>query len=339
MASQRTKLTVGLFLVSGITIAVIAFVWLGMSRFLQKGNFYVTYFNESVQGLDIDSSVKYRGVPVGRVERIEVAPDSKLIKVVLKIESGQALNREIVAQLKSVGITGAMFIELDRLKKGEPDRSPPLSFPSEYPIVASKPSDISQLLQGIDDVLGKINRVDFEGIAQRLKNNLDRIEQTIADADVKGLVRSVEASLGSVRRILADDRWQSILAGAEQATISLNSILEKGNSAAAAAEKVFANAEGILADKQQTIRSTFDQLSSAIENANNLMEKGSSLVAGADDTVSHLKKNLVVTVQNLAHASESLNRLIELLMDQPSQLLLGDAPLPRKIELDTGKTD
>jgi phospholipid/cholesterol/gamma-HCH transport system substrate-binding protein len=230
-----------------------------------------------------------------------------------------------------------MFIELDRLKRGEPDRSPPLSFPSEYPIVASKPSDISQLLQGLDDIMGKINRIDFEGIAVRIKNNLDRIEQTIADVDVKRFVRNIETSLDSVRRLLADEKWQSILAGTEQATISLNNILDRGNSAAAAAEKVFGHAEGILADKEQTIRSTFDQLRSAIENANILMEKGSSLVAGTDDTVSHLKRNLVVTMQNLAHASESLNRLIELLLDQPSQLLLGDAPVPRKIELDRGK--
>jgi len=339
MASQSTKFTVGLFLAGGIAIAVIAFVWLGMSRFLQKGNYYVTYFNESVQGLDIDSSVKYRGVPVGRVDRIEVAPDSKLIKVVLKIETGQELNREIVAQLKSVGITGAMFIELDRLKKGEPDRSPPLSFPSEYPIVASKPSDISQFIQGVDDILNKINGLDFEGIALRIKNNLDKIEQTIGDIDVKGLVQRVEANLDSLNRILADKKWQSILAGAERATVSLNGLLDKGNSAATAAEHVFVSADGLLADNQQTIRSTLDQLRSAMENANSLMQKGSSLVSGADDTVAHVKRNLIVTMQNLAQASETLNRLIELLLDQPSQLLLGDPPVPRKIELEKGKDE
>jgi phospholipid/cholesterol/gamma-HCH transport system substrate-binding protein len=337
MASQRTKFTVGLFLASGIGIAVIAFVWLGMSRFLQKGQFYVTYFNESVQGLDIDSSVKYRGVPVGRVDRIEVAPDSKLIKVVLKIETGQALGRDIVAQLKSVGITGAMFIELDQRKTGEPDRSPPLSFPSEYPIVASKPSDISQLLQGIDDVLHKINRVDFEGIASKIKGNLDRIDQTIADANVKALSRSVETGLAAIQRLLADERWQRILTSAEQATGSLNTLLERGNHAAAAAEKVFTDVDGILADKQRTIRSTLDEFSRAVENANAMMEKGASLISSTDETISYLKRNLMITSQNLAHASEGLNRLIDLLLDQPSQLLLGDPPVPRKIDSDSGK--
>lgn len=335
MASQRTKFAVGLFLAGGMGIAVVAFIWLGMSRFLEKGNYYVTYFNESVQGLDIDSPVKYRGVPVGRVERIQVAPDSKLIQVILKIETGQPLERDITAQLKSVGITGTMFIELDRRKRDEPDRSPPLSFPSEYPIVASKPSDISQLLQGIDDVIGKVNRIDFDGIGLKLKQNLDRIEQTVSEANVKGISGRVEANLEALGRILEDKRLKALPAVLEQASASLNTLLVKANDAATAAERAFTNVEGILADRQESIRATLDGLKKAVENANTLLEKGSSLVAGTDETVNDLKRDLLFTMQNMARASESLNRLIELLIDQPSQLLLGDAPTPRKIELDS----
>ena len=111
MASQRTKYTVGLFLIFGIGIALLAFIWLGMSRFLQKGHYYATYFNESVQGLDKDAPVKYRGVSIGRVDSIEVAPDARLIEVILKIETGQKLDNDIVAQLSPVGITGGMIIE------------------------------------------------------------------------------------------------------------------------------------------------------------------------------------------------------------------------------------
>jgi len=73
MASTRIKFTVGLFVASGIGFALIAVIWLGMSRFLEKGQYYATYFNESVQGLDIESPVKYRGVSIGRVQRVGVA--------------------------------------------------------------------------------------------------------------------------------------------------------------------------------------------------------------------------------------------------------------------------
>ena len=74
------------------------------------------------------------------------------------------------------------------------------------------------------------------------------------------------------------------------------------------------------------------ELQQRLNNANILLQKGSSLVAGADDSLSHLKRYLITTSQNLERASENLNRLIELISDHPSQLFFGDPPVPRKLE-------
>ena len=193
MATQKTKFAVGLFVAVGFTLAILVTIWLGMSRFLQKGRFYVSYFDESVQGLEADSPVKYRGVFTGRVQSISVAPDSKLIKVILKIESGQKLDENIVAQLKSVGITGSMFVELDQKKEGEPDLSPPLSFPSEYPIIASKPSEISGLIGGFDEILNQIKALNLEGIADKIKATLDNINQSVDDANVERISQTINS--------------------------------------------------------------------------------------------------------------------------------------------------
>ena len=119
--------------------------------------------------------MKYRRVFVGRVDHIGVAPDSKLIKVVLKIESGQTLDSNIVAQLKSVGITGSMFVELDQKEEDEVDQSPPLSFPSEYPIVASKPSEIGELISGINEVIDQVKSLDLKEISENIKLTLQLI--------------------------------------------------------------------------------------------------------------------------------------------------------------------
>jgi phospholipid/cholesterol/gamma-HCH transport system substrate-binding protein len=318
MASDRVKFTVGLFVAGGIAIALAAVVWLGLSGFLEKGQYYVTYFNESVQGLDVDSPVKYRGVTVGRVERISVAADSKLIEVVLKIESRKKLERDIVAQLKSVGITGIMFVELDRKKEGEPDRSPPVSFPSEYPIVASKPSEIGELLRGIDDVLNQIKSLDLEGISDRVKLAVDKINQSIEDANVKGLSGSIFSSLENLERILADKRWDRILDSMEGAGQSLHALMNK--------------AEGVVAEEEGAIRRALENFSRAMENANALLEKGSSLIAGTDESQERLRRHLLVVGQNLEAASESLKALLDLLSDQPSQLIMGEPPAPRKVE-------
>jgi phospholipid/cholesterol/gamma-HCH transport system substrate-binding protein len=311
---------------------VLAVIWLGMSRFLEKGKYYATYFNESVQGLDVDSPVKYRGVSIGRVEKIEVAPDSKLIKVVLKIEADIALGAGIVSQLKTVGITGSMFVELDRKKKGEPDRSPPLSFPSDYPIVASKPSDISEILQGIDDVLSKMRALDVEAISEKSKGILDRIDQSFTDANVKGLSRSIEASLRGISRILESERWERIISSVEDTAQSMNALIEKGHKTVDVATQGLERVDGIIVSNQDTINTALDDFGKAMENANALLERGASFVRGTDDTLGYLRQNLAVTAQNLEKASENLDHLIELLAEHPSLLLFGEPPLPRKLE-------
>lgn len=325
MASQKTKFVVGLFLVCGIGIGLLAFIWLGMSRYFEKGYYYVTYFNESVQGLDKDSPVKYRGVSVGRVHGIYVAPDSKLIKVVLKIEKGMVLDTNIVSQLKAVGITGGVFIELDQKKEGEPDRSPPLSFPSEYPIVASRPSDLTEILRGIDDILNRVKALDLEGISAKIKSNLEVLESAVQEANVKELSKKAERTLDQLQRILDDREIAKILASTEQTIQAANAFFTRGNAALIHAESALAHARGIIADKEQAIRK-------ALENINLFIEKSASLATGADDTLARMRQNLLVSAQNLEKASENLNRFMEVLADQPSQLVFGGPPPRREMD-------
>jgi phospholipid/cholesterol/gamma-HCH transport system substrate-binding protein len=76
MARKASKFMIGLFVTVGVSIGLIAVIWIGAFKYFEKGATYVTFFNESVQGLQVDSAVKYRGVEVGRVERYESLPDS-----------------------------------------------------------------------------------------------------------------------------------------------------------------------------------------------------------------------------------------------------------------------
>jgi len=332
MPSQKAKFIVGLFLVGGTGIILLAVIWLGTSRYLEEGQYYVTYFNESVQGLDQDSPVKYRGVSIGRVLKITVAPDSKLIKVILKIESRQPLGANLVAQLKLVGITGSLFVELDQKKEGELDRSPKLTFPSEYPIIASQPSDIGEIIRSVDEILSKIKALDLGGISDRVKSTLDKMELTMADANVKGLSRKAESSLDSVNRILDSEKWGSILASVETAARSANELISNINRTAARADRLFARVEGLTADSQGKIETALDEFGRAMANANLLLGKGTALADETDVTFSHFRQHLLATMQNLERTSENLNYLSETLAVQPSQLLFGEPPLPRKAE-------
>ncbi len=332
MATQKTKFVLGLFVISGFGLAFLALMWLGMDKYFEEGQYYATFFNESVQGLDIDSPVKYRGVSIGRVDRIGVASDSRLIRVVLKIESGQKLDKDMVTQLSSVGITGSMFIELDRRKIDEPDQSPPLSFTSEYPVVSSKPSNISVLMNGIDDFLSQIKKLDIGGISEKLKLSLDNINQVVVDANIKGLSGNLETSFENVARILDTKRWDGIIVSVEDAGKTLNEIMDKTNNSAVLLENTLSRVNGITAEEEKTIKDGIEDFRNVMGNANVLMLEGASMVKEADVSLSQLRQHLLIVTRNLAKASGNLDKLIELVSDHPSQLMFGEPPDPRKLD-------
>jgi len=343
MATQKAKFYVGLFVTGGITIATLSIVWLGMSRYLRKGKNYVTYFNESVQGLDIDSPVKYRGVPIGRVEKIEVAPDSKLIQVILQIESNEKLDRSIVAQLNSVGITGSVFVELDRKKENEPDQSPSVNFPLKYPRIASKPSEISELMQGINDALSQIKSLDLRGISDKAKLALDRvntlklpdlegmsnkgkgvldkISRAIDDANIPGIATRMESSLQGVDRILGDERWNKILTSAEQGGASFQRLMDDAGK----------GLNEIVEENRENLHAAVAGFRDAIKDSRALLQDIAQLTRGTDKTVSRLRRHLLTTTRNLEKSSENLDRMMEILSHQPSQLLFGQPPRPRDL--------
>ena len=68
MSAARTNpWKLGLFVVSGFVIAFASLVWLGSQSLDRQTQRVITYFDESVQGLEVGSPVKFRGVVIGSV--------------------------------------------------------------------------------------------------------------------------------------------------------------------------------------------------------------------------------------------------------------------------------
>jgi len=142
---------------------------------------------------------------------------------------------------------------------------------------------------------------------------------------VKGISRKAERSLDQLNQILDAQQWDKILASTQETIQAANEFFAKGNVTLTHAENAFAQARGIIADKEQAIRE-------ALENINKVIEKTASLATGTDETFSHLRQNLLVSAQNLESASENLNRFLEVLADQPSQLIFGEPPPRREMD-------
>lgn len=350
MKTNKTAYAVGLFMLLGLIMSVAAIIWLGVSNYFEQGRNYVAYFDESVQGLDRDSPVKYRGVSIGRVKSVGVAPDGTLIEVMLTIEADMKIESDMVAQLKSVGITGIMFIEMDRKKPGEPEYLPPISFYTEYPIILTKPSGIKMLMDGMDEVLGLINKLDTGGISERLKHSVDRINQIFEDVQVKGLSSDIRTSLARINEILENEKWDRMIDSFAKTGESLNTLIRNTNQTVSHIDKnlnaVLVNADRaitgintavadidrLVADNENDIQAAVSQLKRSAEHTEAMTKDGAELIKNTVSGISDITRRLAVTLQALEKASENLKDFSDTISDQPSQLIFGEPIPPRKVE-------
>jgi phospholipid/cholesterol/gamma-HCH transport system substrate-binding protein len=295
MARQKTNLIIGLFVILGVVMGVAAIIWVGATSYFQKGETYVSYFDESVQGLQVNSAVKFRGVDVGLVEGIRVAPDHRNIGVVMKINMKDDLQKNAVAQLKIQGITGIMFVELDLRKPNEKDLSPKIEFPSEYPIIASRPSEVQQIVSGINDIVSKFNQVDAKGISDQLIATTKALEEFIKGKQVASLITRLDAAAGNLERLTG--RADKVLGEA-------------------GLDKTMAEARETLGGARTVLATVNDQI---------LAMKLPATLAEARE----ISRGLQATSNNLRQSSETLEMLLQRIYERPSDLLFGKPPKKR----------
>lgn len=307
LSGKTSRFLIGLFVIGGTLIGVGAIVWVGASKYFQKGTTYVTFFDESVQGLQVDSSVKYRGVDVGRVERIRVAPDYKLVEVVMKINLEGDLQENTVSQLRTAGITGIVFIELDRKSADEVDHSPAIDFAAEYPIIPSRPSELRQILSGVDEVIQNIKQVDFGGLSTQFKAVGKATENLLTGKKMNSIMANLEATSASMERTLS--RIDGVVA-----TGTIEELLES-------TKVTLREAQTLIADAHKEVNAL--KLAETSEKANNLVE-------GLDRRSRAITTELRVTSENLQQASESLQNLLDRLTTTPSDLIFSAPPEPRR---------
>ena len=172
MSTPTNHWKLGLFVVVGFVLAACTVVFLG-ARSLQKQSVeYKTYFDESVQGLEVGSPIKFRGVIIGNVSAIDVAPDHRHVAVTsaltvqdlsdLGLAKGGTGKKtkiripiELRVQLASQGITGVKFLQIDFFDiKDNPPPVLPFEVPDNY-----IPAAVSTMKNLEDAVVRAVNRI------------------------------------------------------------------------------------------------------------------------------------------------------------------------------------
>ncbi len=329
MATLKTKFSVGLFLIIGISFVIVGIVWLGMSNYFEKGRYFVAYFDESVQGLDKDSPVKYRGVYIGRVHHVGVAPDERLIEVVMKIESElepQALTQDVVAQLKSVGITGLMFVELERDSNRSQFIYPPSQFEPPYPVVPTRPSEISKLFKGIDDVINIFRALDTKEISDQLVQALSTINGAIEKAQLDVMVSDVRKTLDKVQQMVRSEETQQLLASMRQTSDSFNKMALNADGGITDLRQAVSRLETVVGSSSNDIQQVTADLKASAQQIKRAMDTAANLMETTDRKVGTMQSQILVTLTSIERASNTLNLFLDRVAAQPSQIVFSGEP-------------
>jgi phospholipid/cholesterol/gamma-HCH transport system substrate-binding protein len=294
---------VGAF-VLGLGAALVAGVlWLaaGLSG-RQALDDYQAVIRESVAGLNVDAPVKYMGVDVGKVSRIEIDPDNpQQVRLHFLIARGTPIQQDSEAVLKTQGLTGIAYVELS----GGSASSPPLRPGPDgvAPTIPFKLSLSARLENVVTNVLANVDRVS---------NNLN----AVFDAGNQAALKAALADIASVAHALADKK-KALTSGLDDAALTAQRAARAAEQLGPALERISAGARAVerMAD---TAASAATRGGAAADAATKSVQQ-----IGAE-TLPELSQLMT----ELGALSTALRRLAEQTTTQPSSLLLG-APAPR----------
>jgi len=306
VSTAAHKFQVGVFVILTSTFGVAALIWLGASRFFEKTQPFVTYFSESVQGLDTGSPVKYRGVPAGRVQAIRIAPDGELIEVTMDIDvaSAAALKKDpsLRATLELSGITGLRYIEIDRHSGERLNQAPILTFKPPDEVIPSARSSVKAVQAALADVYDRFMQLDLGGISNDARATLQAANQLLRDERLDAVLSNVKTLSQSTGQLVKN--LDAMTAGVQLGP------------AVAGATRVTDEAHALISDLHTGQTGT--QLREAIEQI-------TRLALNAQDVLVSLR----ATTERLNRSAGSLQSLTEQVRGQPSLLLFSEPP-PRR---------
>jgi paraquat-inducible protein B len=198
MSVSPSPFKLGLFVIGGLTLVVVALLVFGLRRRLEPRVGFETYVTDSGR-LRAGSVVKLNGVNVGEVTRLEFSwneyPGGTPASVVVHFEVlahalpgsaelfiDQAVPRGLRAIVDTEGISGVTVLSLTNV---DPAENPPLqvSWIPRHPVVPSAPSELDRIVRSVRTTLASVQRIDFERIGAQLDDLLDAANATLRQLD------------------------------------------------------------------------------------------------------------------------------------------------------------
>lgn len=246
MEKQSRYVIIGLFVSASLLALTMFIIWLAGTYDSRNYERYTIHFRDPVSGLKNSAIVQYRGVDVGRVTDVRIAPGNNgLVKVDIEVDSTTPIYRSTEASLAQQGMTGIVYIDLSTQ---EGDREPPVVSDGErYPVIHGRGTQLSRLFQDVPKIsqqilalTEKLNTVFDEENVSSLQQTFKNVE--MMSRDLNGLLNEENIHNTSIA-------LRNIAATSE----SIDDLVERFNHTADEIDKAVEALSGVITDNRGDI--------------------------------------------------------------------------------------
>ena len=304
-------------LVAGLFVLVVTALLAGLAVWLMRDNtqrdMYEMSTSETISGLQPQAVVRFRGVPVGKVELIGF--DAKVkgnVLIRISVDRGAPLNKSAFATVASQGVTGLGFIQLDDNGESKERLVPNEDDPPRIPL---KPGGLDKLLKQSETIFNqaeqattKLNELLSADNQKRIITALDNVGQ--AASSVTALSTGVNTLLNAQ---LGPDRV-NIPAFVKNADAAITSLRKTSDQAAITLGEV---------------NKTAQRLNEKGGPLDKLSEGGTALAAGVETFSAATLPKLGEVADETARTMRQLRRTVNSVDDNPQALIFGNGlPVP-----------
>lgn len=351
MKQNKHHFFLGVFVLTAFALVAAVVTLLGAKSLWQDYLYMETYINESVSGLERGSPVKFRGIPIGKVDELttvaqvyDTAYSYAYIKVKIYANSipaptigesvGQSLdervNRGLRVALASAGVTGGSYLEIEYVAK--PKGSPELvrDWDPRELYIPSVPSTLFRFTDSLDTVLANLAQTDLPGLVAAGRDTLRSVDTSLSDLDFKGLSAKAQGFLdraGKAAELAAQDIDK--LSTELQAT--LRELRDKFGATLGTADATLAKVNGLLDDSELVtslgrLANLLDSADQAVQEIRGLTGRANRTVLGIDQIVRGRSRDVATAIGDLREILQNINALTGMLGEYPSLLFVGKAP-------------
>jgi len=334
MSRRANPTAIGLFVLGAIVLGIVGIAALGSSQLFSSRTTFISYFDESVNGLDVGAPVKFKGVPIGQVTdirlRVDLEDETFQVPVLYEINldpvtdttgatldlSDRELLREQVdeglraqLQLESF-VTGKLYVELTYVSQPEPPQYAQQE--DRYPEVPTELSPLAKLGEEASGLVTSLRSFDVSTINENLVQLLVKANTKLDQLDMAEINRSILATIESVQDLVESDEVRGALRDVPQLTNQLGETL-------ADTRTLVQRLNESVDPTAEELKTTGKELRATLQSMRQTMQKMNESMS----TDSGIGYQMQEALANLSEATEALRVLIESLERNPGMFIRG----------------